>query len=1159
NATATWGAASAYASHYYYALYQYAYNAASSTVDVTNSGTFNITRDARAVGTSNAYASVYNSSPLFYQYASANASAGSVASAILANSGNFSLLANAYASAPSGTATADASNYYTQIYQYAGNADSATASITNSSSLTIAANAWARGDQVANATAHFSEPAIYQSANSVNNQVLAHSLISNTGTFLIGGEADARAKMGGSAIASANIDSGIDQRAYSGNDTLTSLTNSSTMMLWNKAYASVTGSSGYAYANATLSYAIYQSAIGNGSGVTTALLDNSGTLTLLADADAIAGDTATAYAYLYNSPIYQSATGDATVLASINNTGTMLLMADAYAQAFDAYAYASASTVLQTVAATPGGSATASFTNSSAFTMSAVAKTLGQHAGQSTTTALATAYAYAYGIHQGIAGGGDPTATLKFHNSSSFTVHALATASANAGTAANTSYAYAYARGLYGYADTGQIANLDFNNTGDFYVGAYAKIGGTGSTAGAYASGIFYYADSMTGTFSNSSNIMVVASSVRVDSLTSTAPASTPIGTATAIALQIYTDSAGADFNNTGTLSAYAIAAAPQATAVSFGDHGGGGTQTANFTNDGGTVSAMINDGTFVMHGYAFMSEGASYPVMLNWQGSSQDGSIFGHAEIKSTDMIYVTNGTTWFDGIVNPDDVNEGSLDIFNNGKLVLVNNPTLGPSEVNIDTFTVQSDGTLGLQIDPLLSSSVDANTATLAGTIMVTALPALYASSQTYANVIDAGARIGTFDTEMINTPLLDLSVIYDGNTVDLAVTRNAFDSIAGLTPNQMSVAGAIESSYSTGLGGGYGGLIMELFGLDEEGYTDALDQLSGVEYAGALQAATGSFNQFLDAINQRVNTAHENGTSTNGFVNALFAGNTPANDNSGWWVRVQGGWADQDGDGNASGYSYNEVSALIGVDAQVNDYLMIGIAGGLYAPGDIDFDNGNTVSQDAGYQIGAYAQYDTGQYYVRGFVGYGAWDATATRMLSIGALSGVNTSTFDVSAWNVSGEGGYSFNRGNYVITPYGGLSYTHASLSNYMETGFAAAALAGSGDADQLDGYVGVRFSGMNYKVGNVTIMPEAAFGFVYNFSDEATVTNTFLAAPAGTSSFTILGPEHGGAGFVDLSASMMVYTNTTLSLGYLGEYGSTHQEHSAFGKLKMNF
>ena len=46
---------------------------------------------------------------------------------------------------------------------------------------------------------------------------------------------------------------------------------------------------------------------------------------------------------------------------------------------------------------------------------------------------------------------------------------------------------------------------------------------------------------------------------------------------------------------------------------------------------------------------------------------------------------------------------------------------------------------------------------------------------------------------------NSLLLKTKAIYDGNNVDLKVTRTAFDQIKGLTKNQDSAAGGIENVY------------------------------------------------------------------------------------------------------------------------------------------------------------------------------------------------------------------------------------------------------------------------------------------------------------------------------------------------------------------------
>ncbi|MES0880797.1 autotransporter outer membrane beta-barrel domain-containing protein [Roseibium sp. SCP14] len=1148
------------------ALQQSVFNSEQVTTNITNTGELNIIAVAQAYGSATSgYAAtasaVADIEEAIYAYANGNAGSGANAAATFSNTGSLSieLRATAIAKRTSAYANAEMSSL---VEQFAGNADTASVVITNSGTLDVIAEADAFGRTQAIAEVSGEDVGIRQIAETTNNNISAIASISNSGSLIVSGDANAlaQAQSNGNATADATFETVFYQHADNANTASVSLTNSSTLSISNTARAEATGASGVAIATAEITNAIYQeaSADGGAGSLASAYLDNSGTLELMAVASAVASSRATARAELDGNPIDQVVTNGSTALAEITNSSTLSLSVGAFAEAFDASAFASAAPVYQSVSAVTGGDATASFENSSSFIMRADARALGQHGGQTTTSASARASAHVHALTQSVAGGGDPAAMLRFTNSSIFGAYATATASANAGTTANASTAYAFAFGYVGDAGTGKTADIDFSNTGTFEIMANARLAGAGSKATAQAFGIHYTAESMTGTFDNSGSIRVVASSVRVDSISATSPNTTVIGTATAIALQVETDSAGADLANSGTISAYAVASVAKATAVRFDDYLGGGAQTANFINDGGTIEAVTNDGSTDMRGTAFNTEGANYDVVLVWRGTSTDGSIFGDAEIDDVSFIIVDDGTTRFDGIVNPDDVNEGFLYIFNDGKLALANNADLGPSQVNVNEFEVRSRGTLGIEIDPLAAASIDANTASLDGTIMVSAVAGLYADTQTYDDVIDAGTLTGTFDVETTNSALLDLSVHYDGNTVDLAVNRTAFNAVAGLTANQLAIAGGIESTYSTALSGDYGGLVAELFTLGSGDYADALDQLSGSEYAGVLQAAAGSFNQFLDAVNRRADASRSGGPSTNASPETPLVSGAENAERGNVWAYAGGSWASQDGDGNSQGYTHSAALALFGVDAQVSDQLLIGLAGGIYTPGDLKFDNGNRVDQDNGYQVGAYAQYDTGQYYLRGFAGYGAWNATSSRSVSAGSYSGNNSASFDVSAWNITGEGGYDFDFGTHVITPYGGLSYTYASLDDYSESGSDASALSGDGGGGQLDGYLGLRLSGMAFSSDTFSLMPQAAAGVVHNFSDEAEVTNTLISAPAGTS-FTVLAPQQETAAFLDVGATMFIKSNAQLSMSYLGEYGASHQEHGGFLKFKVNF
>ncbi|MDF2372548.1 MAG: autotransporter domain-containing protein [Rhizobiaceae bacterium] len=1180
-ATAETGAAEASASYIYAAFHQSAGDGAINTVSLINSGNFDITRNAHAEGATAAYASAENAEePLFSQQAGSDSDDVAKASAEIINSGDFLIESTAFAKAASGDATATVSHYYTQVLQKADDADEVVALLDNSGEFAILAHAQATGDN-AKATVTADEPAFEQNVDTDGEDILAHAIVTNSGTFLISSDAIAKAHIGGKATAKAFIETGINQLADDADDTMASLTNDGLMSISVDASALVAGSSGTANASASMTSAIYQDADAEGRAAGEVKLVNTASLNITADAKAVAGDVANASAVLGSKtdedaeygPIIQYAKDGATVLVSINNSGELQIAANADAEAFDASALARASSIRQYVAAIEtiegdaASTATASFVNSGTVDISADANALGQHEDATTETANASAKAYANGLYQALDIQTDDTSdalvrefTAQFDNSGELLIVAEASATASAGTDANTSAALAEAIGYIGHTDTsGDTLDMDFTNSGFFVVSAMANVGGSGSV-NAQAVGVRYESDILTGTFLNSEVLGAVAYASSDDDG----------GTARAVALDIITNDAGdASFVNTGMLAALAYGSDAQATAVSFADNNAfdTGDAAATFSNHGGYVYALISDEGGSASGTAFNTGGASYQVMLDLQGNGgEDGLIEGDIVFKAGDQIEATQGRTYFYGTINPSEEYLGELSVLDDGEFVLGNDETLGPTVSHVDQLTVHGDGTLGFEIDPDPDvSRIAADNVALDGTILVLARAGLYAESQTYQDVIVAGedGLAGTFATEMSNSPLLNLTVDYDDDdTVDLTLTRNAFDEVAGLTPNQKSVAGSIESTYGAiDPDNDYGDLVEELFTLDSQELPDALDQLSGVEYSNTLQWALGSFNLFQDAVKYRINSNGDEGASTSGYLNTGLAGNGPSQEKaSGWWARIQGAIGNQDDDGNASGYSYDEALALIGVDAVIDETFMIGAAGGFFGPGNLDFDNGNQVVQDIGYQVGGYAQYDNGTTYLRSFAGYGAWDASATRTLTIGGLSGVNNSSFDVSAWDISGEAGYDIQLDNATLTPFVGVSYTKASIGSYVETGFAASALAGNGGkGEALDGIAGIRLSGLTYKSGGMTIKPEGAVGYIHNFSDAVSLNNTLIAAPSGTSSFDTLGVDNNGGIFLDLGATVYYDQNVTFGFGYAGEYGTNHSEHSGFGKFNMNF
>ena len=279
-------------------------------------------------------------------------------------------------------------------------------------------------------------------------------------------------------------------------------------------------------------------------------------------------------------------------------------------------------------------------------------------------------------------------------------------------------------------------------------------------------------------------------------------------------------------------------------------------------------------------------------------------------------------------------------------------------GPSVVHVDTFTMTRGGTIGYQLTPKSGTGdypqVFANTANLRGTLNPQFLPGFYANQTMYNDIVVAGTRNGTFDAVEGNSILLETQALYDGNTVDLKVTRTPFNKVAGLTKNQKAAGGGIEKVYSKLPGPGvdpssttpFAQLVANLFTVGSAGdYGQVLDQLAGSQYAQVLQSMLWSTRALNGAITDRMD-CHMNVTNglnvgpggTNGQEGSPGSCFTPKQLQA--WGRVWGGWNNNDGDQNAPAFDENQFGIWGGVDYAINSQFFAGVSGG-YFDSNMDF--------------------------------------------------------------------------------------------------------------------------------------------------------------------------------------------------------------------------
>ena len=558
---------------------------------------------------------------------------------------------------------------------------------------------------------------------------------------------------------------------------------------------------------------------------------------------------------------------------------------------------------------------------------------------------------------------------------------------------------------------------------------------------------------------------------------------------------------------------------------------------------------------------------------------TAEDGYIQGNIEISGVDDIEVTNGRTFFDGIINPDSVNEGTLDIFADGKLILMNREEFGPAGVFIDDFTVQSDGTIGVEFTPSTAPGdypvIDAVTADLDGTFLAVYQPGIYADNFTYEDVIDADTRTGEFAQVEDNSALLVTTAIYDGaDNVDINVTRLDFAAVAGLTQNQTSAAGAIDDVYGALVPGSeFENLVANLFTLNDEQYPLQLNALAGAEYAQYLQSVLWSTSLLNRTITERM----ECGAGWNAGQMASVDGMkiqpvadiisqpdgcfTPGE--SHLWGSISGSWNEHDGDAEAAGYDETQFAFHVGADYAFTQEFYAGLAVG-YLNSDMDFDwFGNTIDYD-GFQAAAYAGYDTTTWYLRGIVSGGWYDGDSHRNIPAGPGELIDPDGDpDSSVLSFYGETGYRLAIGDEtVLTPYLGLSVADADLDGFTENDPLAtggALRVHSADGDLLASVVGLRLGG-DWAMGEGMFHPVLSVAWMHEFDDtRQSVDMTFDAAPPGAD-FTVVSAKTSRDSLrVGAGGTFDVGETVDFGLKYDGLFNSDYQSHSLIGSVNFKF
>jgi outer membrane lipase/esterase len=222
-------------------------------------------------------------------------------------------------------------------------------------------------------------------------------------------------------------------------------------------------------------------------------------------------------------------------------------------------------------------------------------------------------------------------------------------------------------------------------------------------------------------------------------------------------------------------------------------------------------------------------------------------------------------------------------------------------------------------------------------------------------------------------------------------------------------------------------------------------------------------------------------------------------------------------------NAAGFSYGGGSGIIGLEYSVNRNLILGVAGSFTAV-DADLSSGGNIGANVVHGA-AYLSYATRAWFVDALAAYGAIDLDLARP---GANDAVVRGSTSGGAWAAAARGGYLFDFGKVRAGPIAGLTYVHARIDGYAETGPADVAMSvGEQTVDSLTGSAGVRFLAP-FQAGGTLFVPYLNVTLEHHFGDGTAELTAGLAGSGGTQPLTVSFPTFGARDYGKVEGGLTI-------------------------------
>ena len=360
--------------------------------------------------------------------------------------------------------------------------------------------------------------------------------------------------------------------------------------------------------------------------------------------------------------------------------------------------------------------------------------------------------------------------------------------------------------------------------------------------------------------------------------------------------------------------------------------------------------------------------------------------------------------------------------------------------------------------------------------------------YSESETNGNnlVTDNSYSIDTKIVEVLNNNNTSDLVVYSDRTSNGSYNANELYVQKSDTNGHFSNNAAVTLAGISANGSQTGDMIevIQKLELDSFGYGNSKENLA-VQVQKLAPIVNTSFVQTsISATKLVTDTVGSRLSDTRG----LSSGDAIAD--KGVWAKVIGSTASQDKIGQFDGYSLSSAGIVFGIDKELQNNTIIGLAAGYTntKTDQDDFREGDSSTTDS-YQLSLYASKTFDKAYIDGALSYTKHNTDGTRSSAIG-----REASYDVDANQLSAKinGGYNFLFENEVtLTPFASLEYSNIEQDSYKEQGAGAISLSVDDvTVNRGAAGLGVKISKEIKTEDNVVYIPEFKLGTNKYFGDD---------------------------------------------------------------------